>query len=313
MSASKDCHLHGFDLLRVVSILAVIYIHGSDTNVELKRGTKWLGFAVPCFFMMSAYLAQGSFFRRPRPVLPWLRDKLNRLAPPFYFWSVVYLLVRFIKSRLTSTPFEWAPVGWVFWGDASYQLYFVPMLFYCFAGWAWLMKRSANHRTLTIGFLICVTVLFIIGEPFLESLQSEKRWFIAKNLVWFPLGMLAALAVGESGTARERMFWPSILVLATLYLAGHVNIYAISFIVFVWSLSITRRQPKLVRTLATYSFGVYLVHVLLIETLQFLLPRLGWDLSEYWNTVGIVGVTILGSYAICLALGQSRWTRWSVT
>jgi len=313
MIGSPSKRLHGFDWLRAAAILAVVFIHGCDTNAEARRNTKWLGFAVPCFFMISAYLAQRSFLHKDHDLLPWLKQRFLRLAPPFYLWTGVYLAARIAKSAWTGVPIQGRPLGWLFWGDASYHLYFVPLLFYCLVVWAGLMKWFARHRVIAVGLLLIATIACFLVHPLIDRVLPDDRWFIGKNLIWFPIGMLTALLLSSSDRLRAWMFWPSLAALAAMYWTDVVNVYALSYAAFTLALSIESKAPTMIRMIAAYSFGIYLVHVLVIETLQFMIPRLGYDLGQYSVTLANIAIAAILSYLICLLLGNRDRTRWSVT
>ena len=306
-------HFHGFDLLRVAGILAVIYIHGCDTNDLARRGMKWLGFAVPCFFMMSAFLTQQSVLSRDASYADWIRRKFKRLAPAFFAWSSVYFAIRSAKAIATGQSMDSGLIGCLFWGDASHQLYFVPMLFYSFVIWTPVMILARRYQMPVAALLVIATAGFVIAEQPLNEMLPSHRWFIGKNLVWFPIGMLAALATQRLGESRRVLLWPAAVAVVAMVATDFVNVYAISLGAFVLSLSIQRKTPHWIETLAVYSFGVYLAHVLFIESMQFVAPRIGLRTDSLGVTLGITLISAVLSYLVCFLLGSNRSTRWSVT
>ncbi|MEO1524569.1 MAG: acyltransferase [Planctomycetota bacterium] len=305
---------HGFDYLRAAGMLAVVYIHGCDTNEFARRGMKWLGFAVPCFFMMSAFLAQLSILKKPQLGFgELLTSRLKRLAPPFLLWSGLYVAVRFAKSKATGAELNSTLTGVVFWGDASHQLYFVPMLIYLFVGWAGVMVLA--RRLPGVAMLTCAAGVLaaVLLESTIQTAMPANRWFVSVNLVWFPAAMLVALLVRRDWFQTKWLFWPAVVSTVAMFLGDVVNVYWIAFSALALALSIDRPAPSWVGFLSKYSFGVYLVHVLLIEGMQFAAPRLRLDPTSLWTTGPIIVFAAIGSYAMCALLGRFNATRWSVT
>lgn len=311
--ATAPARFGGFDYLRVAGILAVVYIHGCDTSDVARKGMKWLGFAVPCFFLMSAFLTQTAILKKGKNYGVLLVNKLRRLAPPFTAWSTLYLCVRFLKSRATDQAFETSLFGAAFWGDASHQLYFVPLLFYFFVIWIPIMLIARSQPFIAIACCVLgVIAAFWYGDP-IQSLLPEKRWFIGDNLIWFPLGIVSALLVDRYRKWVPMLRWPAMIGGAIVCYSGFTNVVAVSLIVFFLALSVTHQPSRWIELLATYAFGVYLVHVLLIEAMQFLAPKLGIDVSRLSITLLITLFAAIGSYLLCALLGRSSRTRWSVT
>ncbi len=302
----------GFDYLRAVAIVAVVYIHGCDTNATMRYAMKWMGFAVPCFFMMSAFLAQWTILHRERSYIDLIRSRLIRLTPPFYVWSAIYLAVRYLKSLKTGATIDSGLFGCLFWGDASYQLYFVPMLFYSFVGWTGLMLMARKRRMLASGLMMISAAVFIAIEPLIAERIPGARWFIAPNLAWFPIGMLMAVAASTWGTKLSLLRWPAVTVGAASFATGWINTYLVATCVFLIALSIRRSAPAAIKSVAGLSYGIYLLHVLIIETMQFGLPRLGIANETLAATALITLSAAVGSYLICWAISKIRRIKWVV-
>jgi len=62
-----------------------------------------------------------------------------------------------------------------------------------------------------------------------------------------------------------------------------------------------------VRSLA---FGIYLVHLLFVETICQLLPKLGWDDQHVPAQLAVFVVALAGSAGMVELLRVSKWTRW---
>ncbi|HSW48489.1 MAG TPA: acyltransferase, partial [Candidatus Saccharimonadales bacterium] len=125
------------DLIRIISILAVIMIHTSTRTLEASHfqltKTPWTlflnqisRFAVPVFFMLSGFVLELNF-QFHLNYLNYLKKRITRIFVPFVFWSGIYY---FIVYRQHTEGFFQSVVS----GDASYQLYFIPslLIFYFF-------------------------------------------------------------------------------------------------------------------------------------------------------------------------------------
>ncbi|MEO1617964.1 MAG: acyltransferase [Planctomycetota bacterium] len=308
----KEDRFHGFDYLRVVAMLAVIYVHGCDTNDSVESLSKWLSFPVPCFLLMAAFLAQMSERGSSRNYLESLMRRVRRLIPPFLAWSAIYLIVRKLKATATGESFDWNWAGSLFWGDAAHQLYFVPLLIYSFVLWLLPMQWSRTRPGWTLGLCAVAGLAAIASENVINSSLPPNRYFIAKSLVWFPIGILAALIVFRFEQIRRVALGPAFAGVIALSLMGFRNVYVLSIGLFVIGCCWTTPAPKWVQRLSALSFGIYLGHVLIIETMQFGLARIGLSLQSAAVTLGVIGGAAALSVLLALTLDHFSKTKWLV-
>lgn len=122
---------HAIDLLRVVSILAVVMIHTTTRTIEASKfdlqrvpWTLFLNqisrFAVPLFFMLSGYVLELNYPFHAN-YFKYLKKRITRILVPYVFWSGIYYYLVYRQHTM-------GYVQAMFQGDASYQLYFVPAL-----------------------------------------------------------------------------------------------------------------------------------------------------------------------------------------
>lgn len=157
------------DNIRGLAMLGVIGIHAAGYVME--SGTPWLWldflfdvlsrFSVPAFFFISGY---GLFLQHPLEQKldygKFLRGRAHSILVPYVVWSFLYLYIWH--------TIPWNPLAWkfkqiaavFFFAEASYQLYFLVILwwFYVTLPWwrqlaAWLLRHS-----LCVG-LVLLTVL----------------------------------------------------------------------------------------------------------------------------------------------------------
>lgn len=133
----KQSRLNGIDLIRDVSAFAVAILHSGDETNSINVGywaselREFCGFVVPFFLVTSFYLLISKFASTGKSYPINLR--IERLLIPYAIWSVIYLVVRSVKFLLVNEPEDFKKISditsVVFFGAASVQLYFIPLLF----------------------------------------------------------------------------------------------------------------------------------------------------------------------------------------
>lgn len=291
---------------------AVIYIHGCDTNASAESITRWLSFPVPCFLVMAAFLAQWSQFGKKQAYVESLGKRVKRLVVPYLGWSLVYVVVRWAKSKAIGETFDADLIGIIFWGDAAHQLYFVPLLVYLFA--VWLIPLQLGRISLWWVSAICLVGFVaanLIEAPLNASLPDD-RYFIAKSLVWFPLGIMIAIAT----QCLESIRWGLFVILGGASIGSTMVVewetYWITISLIVLALARSIPAPSWLAYLAKISFGVYLGHVLIIESLQFAVLRVGLPLESLAITLLVIFSSAVLSVALCALLDRSKHTSWLV-
>jgi surface polysaccharide O-acyltransferase-like enzyme len=212
------------DVLRVVSMLAVVFIHASYGSLRANYGSAvWhfanvlssLAFAsVPLFFMISGALLLSS--PRTDSIRFTLGKRLPRVLIPFLFWSLIgvayYLLVR------------WKANGAPDWGIAADELKNLPA------------KPTVPH----LWFMYALIPLYILS-PFIKKVtDSAGRDMIIYMLVlWF----VASSLLPTVAALLPQSYAP----LATLSVRGDAGIlagYAGYFVLGYYLMRLNRRAPK---------------------------------------------------------------------
>jgi peptidoglycan/LPS O-acetylase OafA/YrhL len=130
--------LSGIELFRGIAAYAIVLVHSGDETIGLPISQAAISlrlffyFAVPFFFAASFYLLVS----KPEidsPKKLWA-SRIKRIIIPYMVWTVIYSLFRlvfFLKSHQMDRFWNLLsdPLGAMFLGNASYQLYFLPLLF----------------------------------------------------------------------------------------------------------------------------------------------------------------------------------------
>ncbi|MBR3691950.1 MAG: acyltransferase [Clostridia bacterium] len=111
---SKSEHIHGFDWLRLIAAVSVIYMHVASAPLRGALGGNWhlinaltsFGFtAVPLFFMMSGHLLLSNPKTEDVGIL--LKHRIPRLLFPLAIWSLLAILWKiFLAKDIALLPGE---------------------------------------------------------------------------------------------------------------------------------------------------------------------------------------------------------------
>lgn len=322
------------DLLRILACFSVILLHSASQywyDIPI-TSPRWLvcnsydavsRFGVPVFFMISGML----FLSREGEVnLKRLyRNNILRLAVAYWAWSAVYGLW---DCR------EWMGAEGVSWKDyvteiifGRYHMWFVPAMIGIYMLLP-VIKTFTDHadRKILRYFLLLFLVIkvgantIVIANPpqvaqsvlnliDVEMACSYVAYFILgyylyrypvseKQEKWIYLsgGAGAVLAVVVSALASWRNNGPS----AAAFDSYSVFTFAVSVAIFVFfqkrvsKISWGTFASKVIRELSANTFGVYLMHLWLMEFLQ----GKGIDSMSIDSVVGIP-LLALGCYLFC--------------
>lgn len=184
--------LAAIEYIRGISMLGVIGIHiGSQylanptPNIHLvalfEIATR---FSVPIFFFISAF---GLFYsldlNQPFSYMAFLRRRLRTVLIPYLVWSLFYILhytVLFRDPMLLNIK-EFAK--YLFFGFASYQLYFMIILLWFYLLMPlWIpMVRRLNGRGLLA--LLCLQIIFNYWSSFILNPYDIENPYIKALLV----------------------------------------------------------------------------------------------------------------------------------
>lgn len=319
-------YLHHLDYLRCYAILLVVVIHVSATGFYLPPPARpmsswWVstGFnafarsCVPLFLMASGATLLDS--AKVDPVGRFLLRRVRRIGVPLFIWSLVYLADRkwLMGEALTAK----AVVRYLVSGATFYHLPFFYYLIGLYLSAPVLARFAESARGGTLLYFVvlwsvvaCIQLVCdLSGIPFGLTIPA-----IAGFAGYFVLGR-ALRDTAISGGAVIACF---IVVVAASLVTAHgtydlslkagqpnellleysrPNVMAMSVATYLLLSSEPVRLfasrhvsiTRLVQQSATLSFGIFLIHPLL---LQVVIPwlHLGWDVPRPW--VGIPLTTV---------------------
>ena len=288
------------------------------------------------FLVISLFLLMMATDRRPRPYGTVIRDQSRRLLVPFAFWVVFYAFYRLIKAShfgyasaiLTEIEDPWSWVGYFLLGNVQYHMHFLPTLFGMILLYpAYRMAiRQPLLGLLVLVFLAAKLVLdqwiygTLGGSPYIEYVVR-----FVKIVTYGGYGIVAASFYGmlkrdfDAETGRQ-IFGVVLLLGAALFLVKLVYAYqiittgtwAFTFTPGFWAdylmppllfLAIMSMRhanwPPIFSQLAPYSFGIYLVHPVMMDLAEILITPLG---LQPWQIVSIKFPLVLCSTLVLVVL-----------
>ena len=289
----------GLDSLRGLAILAVIAFHvGLDFPAGGVVGTiAAMGYnGVQLFFVVSAISMCYMWNQRrgePAPVRSFLIRRLCRIAPPFWFGIVFYVLWRklglmggavspldvactalFLHGFVPSMINLVVPGGWSIAVEVGFYLLFPLMI---------LRLRSVGQRMVfaALCYAACTVAATAVRHLAGPSIEVFLYYSLLTQLPVFVVGMVVySLAV-----ERESVPWATLAVTSVCWLVvawiiraqGGLGRPAFWFEVFLMAvfsaLIIGRFESRILAFAGRFSYSAYLFHFAVLGLLSLAVPR----------------------------------------
>lgn len=319
------------DNLRALATIGVIFIHVSS-DYQPESGTIslfsfWSGnifcslsrFSVPVFVMISGAL----LLRKEEPLAAFLKKRLTRLLYPFLFWSLIYILKSVSEHVADGAHYDFYSLlkeaVFKLRDGASFHFWYIYMivgvyLFVPIIG-KWIRHSTRKEQ---IYFLCIWLVTMLVQQPALEIFKP------AVDLRYFS-GFLGYLVLGyflaESKFRTVRLKY--VLGICCLLLGGGVTIFGTYYVLLttgkytsafyeplspnillyaagIFLLFMDARigcdvLVKLRNLISKYSYGIYLVHVMIFFQLG--------DYGLNWSFINpLIGIPLTAVVCLLLSL-----------
>jgi peptidoglycan/LPS O-acetylase OafA/YrhL len=305
--------LRGLAIIAVVGIHAS-WLYASAAGFDQPAGRAVLvlhvlcGFGVPLFFALSA-VGLSLNHRDPMSLaayVAFLRRRAARLLPAYVVWSLVSFAL--MQPEAMRSPLR--VLRMLLLGAADWQFYYVPLVFQLYVLWPLLMPLArwaarspaaavgiaAAGATVSYGwwrltgsgwippgfpFTLPLWLLYaalgIAAAPYLSTLRTARRrpgTILAPTVAAATAGLFVLRTVKQTITANPS---PRSAMLATLIFQVPQTVYIYAALA-VSALAVARsrsRVSRLLETLGTLSYGVYLTHLLVLRALMYGLTAAG--------------------------------------
>lgn len=322
-----------YDLLRILSCVAIIVIHVSKQWVDIGSGSQTLlaglnrqmlvnvydslsRFAVPCFVMIS-----GAFILdNPKNLnyKAFYRKSFRHVVVPTFMFTILYTLFK-AGMNLAGTGSGWGDVlSGLVTGKPFYHMWYLYMLIgvYLLAPWVLRVKNEIGERAfekVTVVFLILATAsMWTVGE-------TKLAWNLGMAfcyLGYFAIGYVLRKRIGKSTKVSVLALTAGLLIEVfngiMYYWAHYVSakgfplsiigpfsplVVLSSVLIFVGFAAMNVRAS--LGGLANMTFVVYLIHAGVVETISMIMVMMSgkdWVMGYdplYWVWIFVLLVSLI--------------------
>jgi len=302
LTQAEPTHIYWVDLIRVVAVFQVILVHLSYVIFfkEELLSSNWVAanfydslsrMGVPLFFMVSGYLLLG----KREPLADFFRKRFWKVGIPTLFWSVAYLLwsvEAYRNGTMSPLGIALSMLKAIYLGNVEIHLWFLYILIgiYLVVPILRVFVSAASRRDLTYFIILwfVATPLFELAQRMLGFPTALVIPVVTGYVGYFMLGyLLAELQLDRRG--RILSIVGIILAVAVTFFgtnmlsaqAGPIDAYFYSYFSpptvlaticgFFLLKDLGQKLGKvggLVRTVSATSFGIYLIHIFVVELLR---------------------------------------------
>ena len=279
-------------------------------------------FAVPFFVMLSGALLMNKEIQ----LADFLKKRFVRILIPFLFWSIVYSVYNYYKLNIENKMNISTYVLDCFTNGASYHLWYIYMLIGLYLLIPILAKWIQTSSDSSINYFILIWIVFLSIRFFEIPLHKDFTFTIFTGFAGY-LVLGYYLANRNIKISNAILIILALIALLSTILFTYITPFRngvfngkyydyLSLNVVLWSsvLFFIIRNINLVSTaivdkikfLNQYSFGVYLIHVLVLDTFQ-LLHLNGASINPVVGTISTVIACYCISFAIIWLLSRNKY------
>lgn len=296
-----------FDLLNIIATIAVVYLHCNGMVHTYSEGKSWAAslvigvvfyWAVPIFFMLTG--AKTLNYRKKRETATFLKGRMLRIFLPFLAWSVILFVIRFsglFYPQNPSVPFTLGgfadalmtntiePTYWFFFAMFGVTLsvpvlsllaeqkkilwYMVGCVFvfasvapyvFNFISVPW---NSGIEISVASGYVMYVVLGWLLADKDFKLSSGQLKLLyvagVACLLIRYGYTYVSSSSLGQV----DRLFFDYMAFTAVIPSAA----------LFMWfknnepHFAGLAKYQKLIVTVSGASFGVYLIHKLVLDNI----------------------------------------------
>lgn len=282
------------DSLRFLAIASIVWLHTPDS--EALRWLNLIGrFGVPFFTATSAYLAVGNAYRKPGlTVTEYLRSRSLKVYGIFLCWSAIYALIRFAAWQAgVSTGVVFGPA--LLYNGAAHHLWYLPFVAVA-TGAAFACGRISQTTHRPLAFAVMAFAAALTSGVGLWFWRNTIPVYVVKLSVNTLPAFFAGVGIGLAFFSRphqeprERPFFGAVALATYLCAMGGgllsgrqlaiENLAGVALLCFALAMPRSLRWRPLL-ALGAISFPIYLVHILMIESIQDIYTYFGVTASAF--------------------------------
>lgn len=316
-------HIPGFDFIRPIAAFSVVWIHGRFGSSWTEKLNPLNAYAVPVFIAISMFLFAWQIIgKKRRNFRDMLLTRIQRLIIPFFLWTLIYLAIRLFKARVVHEPFEINWVETLVFKGSSYQLWYLPNLFYLCILFFPLLNVAVRNRkiaSVVIGFIVLLSAVVLWYTPAdisrADWLTRHLFLYFVPSLISASIGMLFYInyenVEEKYGTSLQILVpvWAITLFFAQLFVP-HV-LTGLAFVAVLFPLLLFQLNGSYpgMMALSRNSMGIYLVHGVLLEGIKTGMRLIHHPVQGLALTLGTIILTYLLSFGVSEVLSRNATLR----
>jgi len=329
----KDRDL-SFDAFRGVAIIAVVVIHASGAGFSFRYSPtgRWnfifiasylqlLLFAVPVLIFMAGYWSSKSPIKSLQDYKVFLARKLPRILIPYLFWS--FILLGYVAVRTQDVNVRWI-IFKLLTGGACFPYYFIIVIAQLYVITP--LLKYINRRPYGLILVLILNAIYLLALYL--SRVYNIIWHLPAYLpfcswiLFYEIGLLVGSSDNKIFAAKKTrpFILPAILVclliseLEGMILLSKYNnlsfaispvkyssfLYSVCIIVgFLFIRNRLKCWPKFLVAVGNYSFGIYLIHILVLNKVVDIIQEIDviYSFQPLYQFI-VVSMTV----SICFAL-----------
>lgn len=331
MSAERKSYI---DKLRMSACLFVILLHCISqflSEPALYGGYSWETFniinsvcraGVPLFFMISGYLTLGE--SEIRSFSEFYAKRSKRLLVPLTVWNAVYYLYfcLIFERNISVGGFLRGAIN----EGCAYHLWFLYTMLAMSLAAPFLKIISDRCSDKQLFGLFLLSVFPTTIRPFINMLTGEYIYLFDSVMGGYIGYYLLGLILGRHTFLRRERVWAYICgVLGILicifgnrayssaekinlvFNGGYsINNYLVAAAIFVFAKEHLNKERKFVKILSACSFGVYLIHALVLDAISRTLPL---EVGPTFTAMVYFICTVAISFSLILAFTKIKRLR----
>ena len=290
--------INGFDYLRSFAAFSVVWIHGCVTNPTMELLSVINNYAVPAFILMSIYLLCAKYQEFPNiAFMVFFKRLVKRIIPQFAFWTIIYILLKYLKSHFLHTDFS-ISIKTIVEGGVAVQTWFLPAIF------IWQIVAFSTfkmYKNCCIDLFLAI-VLFVAGYFLIKNNivdQGFETCIATYSGYVFIASFLYKIRKKVTKTHSSTLGIACIIFFC-VYLLHHnfvLNIICCSSF-FLFFMTCKFKRNRLIELFSVHSFGIYLVHFVFLQSFAVLCKILYLDISTLMMTLLNIILAFGGSFLI---------------